>query len=166
MRPKFRGTIAWDTDIAVCDRTPMDIVSRDLVKSATNPAPEGRPNIAQRFSAGKTGNKRPSPGGTAVPQARLQPRIDRSQISAWPHKRTHSPDGRHTHRGKKGHPHQSPRHRALAPALEHRHQSNQKQHDRARGKKLCPHRALLRYKPPIQTDPPKRTPITRCRDPV
>src|ERR1035437_1469071 len=30
-----------------------------------NPAPEGRPNLAQRFSAGKSGKKDSSPGGTA-----------------------------------------------------------------------------------------------------
>jgi len=29
-----------------------------------NPAPEGRPNLAQRFSAGNTGTHDSSPGGT------------------------------------------------------------------------------------------------------
>src|ERR1039457_6312080 len=32
---------------------------------AGNPAPEGRPSLAQRFSAGKSGKKDSSPGGTA-----------------------------------------------------------------------------------------------------
>jgi hypothetical protein len=32
---------------------------------AGNPAPEGRPSLAQRFSAGKSGKKDSSPGGKA-----------------------------------------------------------------------------------------------------
>jgi hypothetical protein len=68
MRPKFRETSAWDTDIVVCDRTPRDIVSRDVVKSATNPAPEGQPNIAQRFSAGKAAIKDQVPEGRPNPK--------------------------------------------------------------------------------------------------
>src|ERR1019366_8118094 len=35
-----------------------------------NPAPEGRTNLAQRFSAGKRGRNNSSPGGTTQPQLR------------------------------------------------------------------------------------------------
>src|SRR5450759_3894480 len=47
---------------SVCVRTRFRTVWRNQAQE--NAAPEGRPNLAQRFSAGKSGKKDSSPGGT------------------------------------------------------------------------------------------------------
>lgn len=45
-----------------------------MLPNLHTPAPEGRSNVAQHFSAGSAENRRPSRGGTAEPQAQIQPR--------------------------------------------------------------------------------------------
>ena len=87
-------------------------------------------------------------------------------VSVGPHQSTDTPHRGDTHGSEEGPANQASRDCAAAPALEHGHQSNQKQNDRDRRKNLGPHMTTSREWPklPIQARMAKRTLITVLGD--